>query len=102
MARQQGRSGFAVIIGTGCGAGVAFNGRAHIGGNGTAGEWGGTIRYRGWTNELHVIASPLVIAVNKVVLNLYFRHGIRDGLSSFERTCAEDSERYPLVEETIR
>ncbi|TLU64984.1 fructokinase [Enterobacter sp. MF024] len=31
---------FAVIIGTGCGAGVAFNGRSHIGGNGTAGEWG--------------------------------------------------------------
>jgi fructokinase len=31
---------FAVIIGTGCGAGLAFNGRSHIGGNGTAGEWG--------------------------------------------------------------
>ncbi|EBR5151020.1 fructokinase [Salmonella enterica subsp. enterica serovar Typhimurium] len=31
---------FAVIIGTGCGAGVALNGRVHIGGNGTAGEWG--------------------------------------------------------------
>jgi fructokinase len=31
---------FAVIIGTGCGAGVAFGGRSHIGGNGTAGEWG--------------------------------------------------------------
>lgn len=31
---------FAVIIGTGCGAGVAINGRSHIGGNGTAGEWG--------------------------------------------------------------
>ncbi|EAY1964692.1 fructokinase [Salmonella enterica] len=31
---------FAVIIGTGCGAGVALNARAHIGGNGTAGEWG--------------------------------------------------------------
>ncbi|AID24146.1 fructokinase [Salmonella bongori] len=31
---------FAVIIGTGCGAGVALNGRAHIGRNGTAGEWG--------------------------------------------------------------
>ncbi|WP_216081756.1 fructokinase [Citrobacter sp. MGH 55] len=31
---------FAVIIGTGCGVGVALNGRAHIGGNGTAGEWG--------------------------------------------------------------
>ncbi|EME1043304.1 fructokinase [Salmonella enterica] len=31
---------FAVIIGTGCGAGVALNGLAHIGGNGTAGEWG--------------------------------------------------------------
>ena len=31
---------FAVIIGTGCGSGVALNGRAHIGGNGVAGEWG--------------------------------------------------------------
>ena len=31
---------FAVIIGTGCGAGVAINGRSLIGGNGTAGEWG--------------------------------------------------------------
>lgn len=31
---------FAVIIGTGCGSGIAINGRAHIGGNGTAGEWG--------------------------------------------------------------
>lgn len=31
---------FAVIIGTGCGAGVAINGRSLIGGNGAAGEWG--------------------------------------------------------------
>lgn len=31
---------FAVIIGTGCGAGVALNGKAHSGGNGNAGEWG--------------------------------------------------------------
>lgn len=31
---------FAVIIGTGCGAGVALQGRSLIGGNGTAGEWG--------------------------------------------------------------
>lgn len=31
---------FAVIIGTGCGAGVALNGQAHSGGNGIAGEWG--------------------------------------------------------------
>lgn len=31
---------FAVIIGTGCGAGVALKGRCHAGGNGTAGEWG--------------------------------------------------------------
>lgn len=31
---------FAVIIGTGCGAGVAINGRSLIGRNGTAGEWG--------------------------------------------------------------
>ncbi|MEY0719858.1 fructokinase [Providencia alcalifaciens] len=31
---------FAVIIGTGCGAGVAINGQVHSGGNGVAGEWG--------------------------------------------------------------
>ncbi len=31
---------FAVIIGTGCGAGIALNGQSHAGGNGTAGEWG--------------------------------------------------------------
>ncbi|NDJ58708.1 fructokinase [Enterobacteriaceae bacterium 4M9] len=31
---------FAVIIGTGCGAGVAIEGRCHAGGNGSAGEWG--------------------------------------------------------------
>jgi len=31
---------FAVIIGTGCGAGVALDGAAHAGGNGIAGEWG--------------------------------------------------------------
>ena len=31
---------FAVIIGTGCGAGLALNGQAHSGGNGIAGEWG--------------------------------------------------------------
>ena len=31
---------FAVIIGTGCGAGIAIQGRSLIGGNGTAGEWG--------------------------------------------------------------
>lgn len=46
---------FAVIIGTGCGAGVAFGGRAHIGGNGTAGEWG-IIHYRGWTKTNLTIA----------------------------------------------
>ncbi|WP_338803709.1 fructokinase [Xenorhabdus griffiniae] len=31
---------FAVIIGTGCGSGIAFKGRVHAGGNGLAGEWG--------------------------------------------------------------
>jgi fructokinase len=31
---------FAVIIGTGCGAGIAINGRAHGGINGIGGEWG--------------------------------------------------------------
>ncbi|PWC21240.1 fructokinase [Brenneria roseae subsp. roseae] len=31
---------FAVIIGTGCGAGIALDGKVHTGGNGIAGEWG--------------------------------------------------------------
>ncbi len=31
---------FGVIIGTGCGGGIALNGKAHIGINGVAGEWG--------------------------------------------------------------
>ena len=31
---------FAVILGTGCGGGVAVHGRVHAGGNGVAGEWG--------------------------------------------------------------
>ncbi len=31
---------FAVIIGTGCGAGLALNGQVHTGNNGIAGEWG--------------------------------------------------------------
>ncbi|MCE9686505.1 fructokinase [Shewanella sp. AS16] len=31
---------FGVIIGTGCGAGIAINGRVHGGGNGIGGEWG--------------------------------------------------------------
>ncbi|SQH77431.1 manno(fructo)kinase [Shewanella benthica] len=31
---------FGVIIGTGCGGGIAINGRVHSGGNGIGGEWG--------------------------------------------------------------
>ncbi|AOM41198.1 fructokinase [Xenorhabdus hominickii] len=31
---------FAVIIGTGCGSGIAFESRVHAGGNGLSGEWG--------------------------------------------------------------
>lgn len=31
---------FGVIIGTGCGSGVAINGKVHAGGNGIGGEWG--------------------------------------------------------------
>lgn len=31
---------FAIILGTGCGGGVALNGRVHAGPNGVAGEWG--------------------------------------------------------------
>ena len=31
---------FAVILGTGCGGGIALNSRVHVGPNGVAGEWG--------------------------------------------------------------
>ncbi|MFC0179779.1 fructokinase [Thorsellia kenyensis] len=31
---------FAIIIGTGCGAGIAIDGKVHSGANGNAGEWG--------------------------------------------------------------
>jgi len=31
---------FAVILGTGCGGGIAANGRVHVGPNGVGGEWG--------------------------------------------------------------
>jgi fructokinase len=31
---------FAAILGTGCGSGIAFNARTHLGPNGIAGEWG--------------------------------------------------------------
>ncbi len=33
---------FAVVLGTGCGGGIAFEGRIHNGHNGVAGEWGHT------------------------------------------------------------
>ncbi len=33
---------FAVILGTGCGGGLAFDGQVHAGPNGVAGEWGHT------------------------------------------------------------
>lgn len=58
---------FAVIIGTGCGAGVALNGRAHIGGNGNAGEWGHNPLP--WMNddELRYRAEVLATAANRGV-----------------------------------
>ncbi|MGP8259263.1 MAG: ROK family protein [Acidobacteriaceae bacterium] len=31
---------FAVILGTGCGGGIALNGKVHVGPNGVSGEWG--------------------------------------------------------------
>lgn len=34
------QSVFGVIIGTGCGSGIALNGKVHTGGNSNAGEWG--------------------------------------------------------------
>ena len=43
---------FGVIVGTGCGGGVAFGGKIHNGPNGLAGEWGHTPLP--WTNASEV------------------------------------------------
>lgn len=60
---------FAVIIGTGCGAGVAIQGRSHIGGNGTRPGSGVTTRYRGWMMMNYAIAPKCrAIAVSRDVL----------------------------------
>ncbi len=69
-------------------------------GNGTAGEWGHNPLPWMDEDDCVIARKSLVIAVNKVVLKPYFGHGIRDGLSSFERTCAERSEIIRLVEES--
>ena len=75
---------FAVIIGTGCGAGVALNGRAHIGGNGNAGEWGHNPLP--WMNDDELpCGSPLLLRQTGVYRNLYLRHRFRHRLSAAER-----------------
>ncbi len=64
---------FAVIIGTGCGAGWHSMG-GRISAAMARQVSGDTIRYRGWTKTNCVIArKSLVIAVNKVVLKPLFR-----------------------------
>lgn len=47
---------FAGILGTGCGAGVAYHGRPVIGPNGVAGEWGHNPL--AWTSEPELNARP--------------------------------------------
>ncbi len=63
---------FAVIIGTGCGAGMALNGRADTGGNGTAGEWGHNPLP--WMEKMSCVIGRkyLVIAANKAALKPSF------------------------------
>lgn len=47
---------FAGILGTGCGAGVAFKGQPIVGPNGVAGEWGHNVLP--WTREAELDARP--------------------------------------------
>ena len=47
---------FAGILGTGCGAGIAFNGLPIVGPNGIAGEWGHNPLP--WTNDAELAARP--------------------------------------------
>ncbi len=47
---------FAGILGTGCGAGVAYKGQPVVGPNGVAGEWGHN--HLAWTSEADLNARP--------------------------------------------
>lgn len=47
---------FAAILGTGCGAGIAYQGRPVVGPNGVAGEWGHNPLP--WTSESELVARP--------------------------------------------
>ncbi|MDV5037645.1 fructokinase [Vibrio diabolicus] len=53
------QSVFAIIIGTGCGAGIAINGQVHSGGNGIGGEWGhNPLPWLEQVDEEHMYAMP--------------------------------------------
>ena len=47
---------FAAILGTGCGAGIAYRGRPFVGPNGVAGEWGHNPLP--WTSDSELAARP--------------------------------------------
>jgi fructokinase len=53
------QSVFAIIIGTGCGAGIAINGQVHSGGNGIGGEWGhNPLPWQDQQDKEHIDAVP--------------------------------------------
>ncbi|MDW2080753.1 fructokinase [Vibrio sp. 1640] len=53
------QSVFAIIIGTGCGAGIAINGQVHSGGNGIGGEWGhNPLPWLEQVDKEHMYAMP--------------------------------------------
>lgn len=66
---------FGVIIGTGCGAGVAYKGKAHIGINGIGGEWGHNPLP--WPRQYHENAAALnaqSIAAREAILSPIYTH----------------------------
>ncbi len=53
------QSVFAIIIGTGCGAGIAINSQVHSGGNGIGGEWGhNPLPWQDQKDREHIEAVP--------------------------------------------
>ncbi|HEY0796902.1 MAG TPA: fructokinase [Acidisarcina sp.] len=100
---------FGVILGTGCGGGLAIEGRMHAGPNGTAGEWGhnplpwpegnehpGPICYCGKRGCLEMWVSGTGLARDYQAVNgqNLTARAIMDAVDAGERRAAEAFDRY--------
>ena len=69
---------FAVVLGTGCGGGLAIDGRVHNGRNGVAGEWGHTTLP--WMKADEYPGPGMLLRVSRMYRDVDIRDGARGGL----------------------